>query len=100
MVASLSLFFQFFRSAGACGVASATHKQFCFPTWACAAGFNNNNNQCSVSLSYFNLTLPMYKCLGEHGCVSFTFSIAILHEWNSCSLGIGFVLDGARVLLN
>ena len=29
--------------AGACGVTKAIYKELCFPTWASAAGFNNNN---------------------------------------------------------
>ena len=32
----------------------------------------------SVSLSYFNLTLPMRQCLGDHSSMSSAFSIAIL----------------------
>ena len=42
------LWFSVYRDAGACGVANAIHKQFCFShlglCWACAAGFNDNNN--------------------------------------------------------
>ena len=43
LVASVN-FFSFFRGEGACGVAKTIYKQLCFPTWTCAAGFNNNNN--------------------------------------------------------
>ena len=32
-----------------------------------------------VSLSYFNLAVPMRKCSGEHSCMSSTFSIAMLN---------------------
>ena len=38
------VFFSVFRGAGASGVAKAIYKQLCFPTWACAAGFDNDNN--------------------------------------------------------
>ena len=38
----------------------------------------------SVSLSYFNLAVPMRKCLGKHSCMSSQFSIAILN--GTCSL--------------
>ena len=38
------MFLPVLRGAGACGVASAICKQLCFPTWAFAAGFNNNIN--------------------------------------------------------
>ena len=38
-------FFSVFLGAGTCGVATAIYKQFLFPTWACSAGFNNNNNK-------------------------------------------------------
>ena len=34
------LCFSVFRGSGACGVAKATYKQLCFPTWACAPGNN------------------------------------------------------------
>ena len=44
-VASLCLFFSFFRGAGDCGVVKKFMNNFVFPTWACAAGFNNNNNK-------------------------------------------------------
>ena len=33
----------------------------------------------SVSLSYFNLAVPMSKCLRKHSCMSYPFSIAILN---------------------
>ena len=33
----------------------------------------------SVSLSYFNLAVPMRECLGKHPCMSSPFSIAILN---------------------
>ena len=36
------VFSSVFRGAGACGVAKAIYNQLVFPTWACAAGFNNN----------------------------------------------------------
>ena len=29
---------------GVCGVAKAIINNFVFPTWVCAAGFNNDNN--------------------------------------------------------
>ena len=32
-----------------------------------------------VSLSYFNLALPMRQCLGRHSCMSSQFFIAILY---------------------
>ena len=38
----------------------------------------------SVSLSYFNLAVPMRKCLGKHSCMSSTFFIVILN--GTCSL--------------
>ena len=38
----------------------------------------------SVSLSYFNLAVPMRMCLGKHSCMSSPFSIAILNA--TCSL--------------
>ena len=37
-----------------------------------------------VSLSYFNLAVPMRKCLGKHSCMSSTFSRVILN--GTCSL--------------
>ena len=41
--------FSIFCDAGACGDAKAIYKQFCVITsWACAAGFNNNNNTSNV----------------------------------------------------
>ena len=43
LVVSISLFFSF-RGVDACGVAKAIYGQFCFPTWARASTFNNNNN--------------------------------------------------------
>ena len=36
--------FSVFRGAGAWEVAKAIYNKFGFPSWACAAGFNNNNN--------------------------------------------------------
>ena len=33
----------------------------------------------AVSLSYFNLAVPMRKCLGKHSCLSSSISIAILN---------------------
>ena len=39
-----------------------------------------------VSLSYFNLAVPMRKCLGEHSCMSSSFSIDILN--GPCSLAL------------
>ena len=38
----------------------------------------------SVSLTNFNLAVPMRECTGEHSCMSSPFSIAILNE--TCSL--------------
>ena len=38
------LCFSVFRGAGACGVAKVIINSFIFSTWACAAGFNNDNN--------------------------------------------------------
>ena len=38
----------------------------------------------SFSLSYFNLAVPMRKCLGKHSCMSSPFCIAILN--GTCSL--------------
>ena len=38
------MFSSVFRGSGAHEVAKAIYKQLCFPTWACAAGFNNYNN--------------------------------------------------------
>ena len=38
----------------------------------------------SVSLSYFNLAVPMRKCLGKYSCMRSPFSIAILN--GTCSL--------------
>ena len=38
----------------------------------------------SVSLSYFNLVVPMCGCLGKRACMSSPFSIAILNR--TCSL--------------
>ena len=32
----------------------------------------------SVTLSYFIHGVPMRKCLGQHSCMSYTFSIAML----------------------
>ena len=41
MMCALSLF----RGADSCGVAKVIYyDNFVFPTWACAAGFNDNNN--------------------------------------------------------
>ena len=31
-------------------------------------------------IGYFNLAVPMRKCLGNHSCTSYTFSIAILNR--------------------
>ena len=33
----------------------------------------------AVALSYFNLAVPMRKCLGKHWCMSSSYSIAILN---------------------
>ena len=33
----------------------------------------------AVSLSYFNLAVPMTKCLGKHSCMGSPFYIAILN---------------------
>ena len=38
----------------------------------------------SISLSYFNLAVPMRKCVRKHSCMSSPFSIAILNV--TCSL--------------
>ena len=46
----------------------------------------------SVSLSYFNLAVPMRKCLGKHSCMSSPFSIAILN--GTCSLRAPTLLYG------
>ena len=40
----------------------------------------------SVSLSYFNLAVPMRKCLGKHSCMSSPFSIVMLSLNGTCSL--------------
>ena len=52
----------------------------------------------SVSVSYFNLNVPMRKCSREHSCMSSTFLIAILNsicvlfslswDWLCFSLGV------------
>ena len=52
-----------FSGAGACGVAKSTYKQLVFPTWACAAGINNNynnNDYNNTSITYTN-----YKFLNK-----------------------------------
>ena len=46
----------------------------------------------AVSLSYFNLAVPMRKCLGKHSCMSSTFSIAILN--GTCSLRVPILFCG------
>ena len=46
----------------------------------------------SVSLSYFNLAVPMRKCLGKHSCMSSPFSIVILN--GTCSLGAPILFCG------
>ena len=47
----------------------------------------------SVSLSYFNLTVPTCKCLGKHSCMSSPFSIVVLvTEWNLFSWGTNTLL--------
>ena len=46
----------------------------------------------SVSLSHFNLTVPMRKCSGKHSCMSSPFSIAILNI--TCSLRPPLLLCG------
>ena len=38
------LWFSVFRGSGACGVAKAFYKQFCFSHLGMCAGFNNTNN--------------------------------------------------------
>ena len=38
----------------------------------------------SVTQSYFNLTVSMRKCKGEHSCIGSTFSIVILN--GTCSI--------------
>ena len=46
----------------------------------------------SVSLSYFNLAVPMRKCLGRHSCMSSPFSMVILNL--TCSLQAPILLCG------
>ena len=56
-----SVVFLSFRGAGACGVAKAIYNNLAFPTWACAAGFNDNNN--SLLFIFYilkNLVSPVY----------------------------------------
>ena len=46
----------------------------------------------SVSSSYFNLAVPMRKCLGKHSCMSSPFSIVILN--GTCYLRAPILLYG------
>ena len=46
----------------------------------------------SSVLSYFNLAVPMRKCLGKHSCMSSSFSIVILN--GTCSLRAPILLSG------
>ena len=66
------VYFSVFRGAGACGVAYAFISNFVVPTWACAAGFNNNNNN-YIFLELFQLTvfhqLRNYTTFDFHGIV-------------------------------
>ena len=40
----LEFVFQFFVAKDLVGLRNKCIKKIVFPTWACAAGFNNNNN--------------------------------------------------------
>ena len=51
----------------------------------------------AVSLSYFNLAVPMRKCLGKHSCMSFPFTIAILNGTCSLRAPILFCCDVAAI---
>ena len=44
MAGSMSLFFSFFVVQVLVGLRKQFIDHFVSPTWACAAGFNNNNN--------------------------------------------------------
>ena len=52
----------------------------------------------SVSLSYFNLAVPMRKCLGKHSCMSSPFSISILN--GTCSVRAAILFCGDVPALN
>ena len=47
----------------------------------------------SVSLSYFNLAVPIRKCLGKHWCMSSSFSIVLLNGTFSLRALIRFCGD-------
>ena len=49
------VFSSVFRGTYACGVAKAFFKQLCFSTWACAAGFNNNDNNDNFEKNVYQL---------------------------------------------
>ena len=52
LVASMSLFFCFSEVQVLVGLRKQFVNKFVFPTWACAAGFNNNNDK-YIHLLYF-----------------------------------------------
>ena len=54
-----SVVFFIFRGAGACGVAKAIDKQFCFSHLGLYAGFNNNNN-----LYALVMCVPVFRSVG------------------------------------
>ena len=55
----------------------------------------------SVSLSYFNLAVPVRECLGKHSCMSSPFFIATLNgTFFLRSPGIDFVLVGGAMKQN
>ena len=53
LVASLSLFFNFSVAQVFVGLRRQINN-FVFPTWACAAGFNNNNNSSKINSGFMS----------------------------------------------
>ena len=52
MVASLSCVLQFYVAQVHVGLRKQFINNFVFPTFACAAGFNNNNNNLEIKLHF------------------------------------------------
>ena len=54
----------------------------------------------SVSLSYFNLAVPMRKCSGEHSCMSSPFSIIYHNFLPAPRRGSHVKLDNTNTIIN